>query len=397
VKRPSRRAAGNLVALAFALTFALALAEGVLRVAWEGRPQFHQPDPVRGAGHIPGAHGWYTLEGRGWVEINSAGLRDREHALAKPPDTLRIAVLGDSYTEALQVDRESAFWAVAERELAQCPALAGRVVEAINFGVSGFGTAQQLQTLRHLVWDYDPDVVVVAFLTGNDVRNNSRALEPDAMRPYFVVEEGKLVLDDSFLEGPEWRRTQSVWWRGKQWLLQRSHVVQMAFRVRDVLRQKVETPPPAIDQAIYAEPKDAAWVQAWDVTERMLRAMNEEVAAHGAAFQLLVLTNPWQVHPDPAVRARAAAEAGVTDLLYPDRRVEAFARSAGIPVLALVDRFRREAESSGRCLHGFENALLCGGHWNAEGHRLGGELLAAELCERLGGDAAGLRGRSGRR
>ncbi|MGH7286809.1 MAG: SGNH/GDSL hydrolase family protein, partial [Myxococcota bacterium] len=177
MSRERRKLAGNLAVLALSFSLALALAEGVLQLAWDGRPQFYRPDPVRGASHRPGARGWYSYEGRGWVEINSAGLRDREHALAKPAGTLRIAVLGDSYAEAMQVDREATFWAVAERELAQCPALAGRAVEAINFGVSSYGTSQQLETLRHFVWDYDPDVEVVAFLTGNDYRNNVRELE----------------------------------------------------------------------------------------------------------------------------------------------------------------------------------------------------------------------------
>ena len=72
---------------------------------------------------------------------------------------------------------EDTFWSVMERELGQCALFAGRRVEVINFGVSGYGTVQELMTLRHYVWDYDPDVVVLAFTTGNDVRNNLRALE----------------------------------------------------------------------------------------------------------------------------------------------------------------------------------------------------------------------------
>ncbi len=57
--------------------------------------------------------------------------------------------------------------------------------EIINFGVSGYGTAQELQILRHRVWDYSPDMIILAFLTGNDVRNNSRALQRDDRMPYY--------------------------------------------------------------------------------------------------------------------------------------------------------------------------------------------------------------------
>lgn len=82
------------------------------------------------------------------MRINAAGLRDRDHVRSKPQGTFRVAILGDSYAEAFQVDTSQAFWAVAERELAECPALAGRVVEAINFGVAGYGNAQAIETLR---------------------------------------------------------------------------------------------------------------------------------------------------------------------------------------------------------------------------------------------------------
>ena len=127
-------------------------------------------------------------------------MRDREHDIAKPPGVLRVAVLGDSYAEAMQLPMAQAFWAVLERELAGCGALDGRPVEVINFGVSGYGTAQELLTLRHDAWRYDPDLVVLAFLTGNDVRNNSRGLDGDPDRPYFVERDGRLVPDEGFRE-----------------------------------------------------------------------------------------------------------------------------------------------------------------------------------------------------
>ena len=64
-----------------------------------------------------GRQGLVSIRGRGTYRINSAGLRDREHPKAKPPNTVRVAVLGDSMTEALQVPVERAYWSVFSREL----------------------------------------------------------------------------------------------------------------------------------------------------------------------------------------------------------------------------------------------------------------------------------------
>ena len=56
--------------------------------------------------------------------------------------------------------------------------------------MSNYGTAQELLTLRQCVWRYDPDLVLLAFFTGNDVWDNSRALKNDPEVPYFSLEDG---------------------------------------------------------------------------------------------------------------------------------------------------------------------------------------------------------------
>jgi hypothetical protein len=108
----------------------------------------HMADPDRGWALRPGARGWSVNEGRQYVVINGDGMRDREHARTKPAGTIRIAVIGDSFAAALAVPMEDAFWSVLERQLSTCSALASRRIEVLNFGVPGYGTAQELITLR---------------------------------------------------------------------------------------------------------------------------------------------------------------------------------------------------------------------------------------------------------
>ena len=96
------------------------LAEGTLRVAGFSYPNFWQPDPVTGSSLRPGMEGWQRDEGRAYVKISAQGLRDREHSISKPAGTYRIAVLGDSYAEAMQVDVERTFWSLLPKRLASC-------------------------------------------------------------------------------------------------------------------------------------------------------------------------------------------------------------------------------------------------------------------------------------
>ncbi len=128
---------GKLLLVAAGLMIALGLCEAGLRLAGIEYPHFYRFEPYVGTGLRPGIKGYWLQEGRGYVSINSDGLRDREHVVTKPPNTLRIAVLGDSFTEAMQVNRQEAFWAILEKKLQNCPNLKGRQVEVINFGVAG--------------------------------------------------------------------------------------------------------------------------------------------------------------------------------------------------------------------------------------------------------------------
>src|SRR5688500_10425136 len=74
------------------LSAGLLIAEVGLRVIGFRYLNLYQEDRDVGFALRPGAEGWWQREGTTYIKINSAGLRDREHTVAKPPDTLRIAV-----------------------------------------------------------------------------------------------------------------------------------------------------------------------------------------------------------------------------------------------------------------------------------------------------------------
>ena len=93
-----------------AVLVGLLICEVFLRAVGYTYPVFYAPDPELGYALRPGAAGWYRKEGAAYVRVNSEGLRDREHAREKPPGVVRVAVVGDSYAEALQVEQEAAFW-----------------------------------------------------------------------------------------------------------------------------------------------------------------------------------------------------------------------------------------------------------------------------------------------
>ncbi|HLL14855.1 MAG TPA: SGNH/GDSL hydrolase family protein [Pyrinomonadaceae bacterium] len=397
-----------------ALVFGLLVAEIALRIVGYTYPVFYTTDTARGYMLQPGASGWYRKEGRSYVRINSEGLRDRERPKQKPAGTLRIALLGDSYAEALQVSLEDAFWVVMEERLQGCRAFnEGRRVEVINFGVSGYGTAQELLTLRERVWDYAPDVVLLAMTTNNDITDNLRALKKTEEIPYFVYRDGQLTLDDSFRESRTFRVRHSSLNRAGRWIRDHLRVFQAFHEGHHALKtylasrraraapnppataNPLTTPRPAraddaapvnvadelgTDNVVYREPADATWQEAWRVTEGLLRLMRDEVRARGAQFVVVTLSNGVQVHPRPEARAAFLSRVGATDIFYPDARLKSLGEREGFPVLTLAPLLQQHAEQHQVFLHGFGRDLG-NGHWNSSGHRVAGELLAQKICE----------------
>src|SRR5258705_2365813 len=105
-KRRPARFLGKFSLMLFGIAIAAFIAEVGLRLSGYSYPEFYQLDHSRGYALRPGMEGWYRKEGRSYVRINSEGLRDREHSKTKPSDSIRIAIVGDSYPEALQVSQE---------------------------------------------------------------------------------------------------------------------------------------------------------------------------------------------------------------------------------------------------------------------------------------------------
>lgn len=366
-------------------TCGVILAECILRFVGLGYPLPYIPDFHTGTRLQPGFQAWFHKEGHAYVRINSAGFRDREHALRKPPNTFRIAVLGDSYAEALQVPLEKTFWSVLERELHTCDVFAGKTVEVLNFGVSGYGTAQELLVLRHYVWDYEPDLVLLAFTTGNDVQNNYPPLEPVKARPFFHLKNDRLELDTSFREHPDYLKAHSGWTRLKVNLINRSRILQVLNELKNHRSAEVRSVPGEIglSDKIYLEPVQDNWREAWTLTEALLIQMHHELQEKQTLFVVATLTNGIQVHPHADVRNDYCRRLGVPDLFRPERRIQEVGARTGFAVIALAEPMRAYAEQNQCFLHGFENTVPGEGHWNVEGHQVAGRLLAERICQLL--------------
>lgn len=376
------------VLLIAGLLVSIVISEILLRIIGFSYHNFQDRDDLIGRKPSPNAEGWFQREGKAYVKINSDGWRDYEYSKRKPNNVMRIAVLGDSFTEALQIDIENTFWSIIEQELNSCQAFGNKKVEVVNFGVSGYGTDQEILTLRHHVWKYSPDIVLLAFYTGNDIRNNSKILEPHKLKPFFVFHENKLVLDNSFLNHPTYIWKTGFFWSNLRYLYRYSRILQLLTKFSDQYNSNVvddnlnnQLQFDDLYHNIFLPPTNNDWQQAWTITEDLLMMIRDEVEGKNARFVLVTLSNDIQVHPDPKYRKRFMENYGINDLFYPDRRIKLLGKKENIEFLLLAPVFQEYAERNHIFLHGVINSEPSGlGHWNINAHRLAGEIIAEYLC-----------------
>jgi lysophospholipase L1-like esterase len=180
----TRLAQDTAIVLAVSLGLMVAL-EGALRLFWPQElvdtrvrgAHFANTDSVLGVRYTPNAiwrfrHPEYSVV----YAINGQGFRDKaERPYAKPVGTIRVLLLGDSFTFGQGVNSEDTWAALAERELRR----QGRTFDLVNAGMQGMDTGSELTLLRRLARRSDADAVVLGFLI-NDLYTNRADQPPKA-------------------------------------------------------------------------------------------------------------------------------------------------------------------------------------------------------------------------
>jgi hypothetical protein len=159
---------------------------------WVGRWRTMRPDPL--LGYIPrdgsaGTDHGYNVHMTFGTDGMRLHHRDRPPARTAPP----ILVVGDSYAMGAEVEDDESWAAYMEA------ALGRRVLGA---GVPGYGIDQAVLRAETLVGKYRPDVLLVGLIADDVDRARMRILW-GLQKPYFEIEDGRLVLRNVPLAEPD--------------------------------------------------------------------------------------------------------------------------------------------------------------------------------------------------
>src|SRR5262245_30383490 len=272
--RANQRLRALLVGLALTTT-SLVVAASVLELAvrWLNPQDLHRDeglwasDATRSFRLAPGFRGAEVSdEFRVPIAINSRGLRDRELAPAKLPGTVRILVVGDSFTYGSGVAGEETYPKRLERLL---PGRVGVRVEVINAGVSGYGTVHEAAFLRGEGWSYEPDLVVLQVFAQNDLDEN---LEPF----------GREVVDGTLRVRVSRPDAAAPLHRVQVFVRSRSHAYRLVGDRYHLLRIRLGLEPShAASVGVYLQRPSGRVTAGWEATRGYLRDIVEMGRQHG--------------------------------------------------------------------------------------------------------------------
>lgn len=169
-------------------------------------------DPVVDYRRIPDLS-WVSNNLR--YDINSAGWRDREHAVAKPPGTYRMLSVGDSVTNGHGVDGGEIYTRQLESILnADPPAQLDYEVILITLGA--LNSAQEVHLAETEGLRYEPDLIVVGYVLNDPGEGASLGRDRERAQERSFMARIKEGAQRSSLVHLAYRTGQRVMWGARR-------------------------------------------------------------------------------------------------------------------------------------------------------------------------------------
>ncbi len=220
--------------LQFTICFSIVLVglEAFLAFYHIGEQEYLKVDPNMGLVHLENKLVTDRTEFYSVSKTNSVGMCDVEHQVAKPSNVKRIAILGDSMAESIQVPLTLRFSRLLENEL---NAGSSKKFEVLNFGTGAFSTGQEYLQYISQVRAYKPDVVILMFHQGDEFKNGPIA-SAWSLRPTFTMDK-QGVPKVRFVEFDAWRHSSSsLPLTFFDWGRRNSHIWQALLQVHSAVK-----------------------------------------------------------------------------------------------------------------------------------------------------------------
>jgi hypothetical protein len=338
-------------------------------LGWRGKPNAAAP--------------FSSIDCGSFVRQNENGFRG---PIAPADGRATVAFLGDSYLWGYCVNDDDVVTARFQRE-------AGPNVVAVNFGVSGYGTDQELLAWRERPASFRPPLVLLFFFKGNDLEDNRMTKRYGYPKPVFTFAKGRLTLTNvpvprvdrgsASRENPLFRGVMVRLILHSALAAEIVGVLSRYPTFHDAAVRRGWIPGGNWNDALesmdlYRRPTSNDVETGWRQTDAILAALCQEVRERGT--RLVVVDLPTLSQADPSLwRQRLStvpeASRSAYDVEEPDRRLAEICDRNGIDRIDLLPAFRSAARPS-------DLYFPINQHWTAAGHALAAKALSTELRRR---------------
>ena len=360
-------ARGNWLLLIVSVLLTLLAVEAAIRLsgAVEMKPRFQCFDAIVGKVYCNSTEGEFSRAAyTNYLVINSDGMVDREYPVAKPEGTVRIALLGDSFTASEYLPVGEKYEGLLERDLSE---QLGKPVEILNFGISAIETWNQLQIFHLKAVKYQPDITFLVFFWGNDIRDNIGQFRAGSPNPlldeYDAPLKRRLKESRKNFNNALWNNSvlyqiaragygyleQSIENRFKpDYLLHIDRVI--AGEDNSVHRIDPQTNGYTLADTEFNDDDPFFWgSEGWELTRKLIIRLKQEAEAVGSQLVLLHFPSEGLVR---------------SNISLPHADFDEFLERNGIPYVSLFQDYSDFEDEE------LQRHFLPGdGHWTPHGHR----------------------------
>ncbi len=302
---------------------------------------------------------------------NSEGFIDDEFS---DSEDVVIYLLGDSFAECLQADYENCAHVRLERGLKE----RGQNASVLNFGISGFGTFDEVGVLKHYAKTYPPDLVILFFLPQNDLTDNQRYLDH------------REISNDHFLLKKTIKRFTPITFEFLHRKMKNAYGNVLAQVSPDASEKFVYKHMALENYGVYAKEYTLQWENLWQMEYGALSELKKLTEESGARLLLVSIPAPEQANEEyweKILQIYPSLKGQQVIMDRPNSLLEKFSQSYNISYLDLLPYF---ANSKKHLYWEFD------GHWNDDGQLLAADIITSHLIEQglVGSPSAGEKSKS---
>jgi hypothetical protein len=331
------------LSLAFIIT--MIVIEIFFRLSEVFLPSIVYDDPKLGILRTPNSRILSLNEGFGMGYVNEYGYLGPGYPKEKDDNTLRIALIGASMVQGLELFDRRHFRKLLEDKLSE---ITRKKVEVLNFGRGGIDLRGIYTTYKYLAAEFNPDINIIftglAAYIGKD----------DKLGPEYTLKNDSLIIDYSFADSSEFKK------RMKFKFLRFTSVGNLLKRGYEFYT--LGSPAKFILGSLYQDPSlDPANVlhvdlnakdEFYEINKAILEDLGETNRNNGT-LNIIVMTDVYPTYCDGIIH------------------------NAGLPMLNLGEELAKRMQS-GESVDYWKATNLTG-HWNHHGHEVVAEFLFDSL------------------